>query len=64
VVARELQITGVAHTPAWDPAFPIRVFERNQFVSTGHRLPGHTEVIATPILGGLHHEYRFARRAA
>ena len=34
--------------------------ERNKFVSTGHSLPEHTEVIASPILGELHHEYRLA----
>jgi hypothetical protein len=33
-------------------------------MSAGHRLPEQTDVIATPILGGLHHEYRLARHAA
>ena len=46
------------------PGIPEPLPEPNQFVSTGHRLPEHTEVIATPILGGLHHEYRLARYAA
>jgi hypothetical protein len=31
---------------------------------TGHRLPDGQGVTATPILGGLHHEYRFTPRAA
>src|SRR5215210_5673088 len=46
------------------PGIPQPVPDADQLTSTGHRLPNHTEVIATPILGGLHHEYRLARRAA
>ena len=29
----------------------------------GHRLPAGHRVVATPIFGGLHHEYRLARAA-
>jgi putative transposase len=29
-----------------------------------HRLPAHLHVVAHPILGGLHHEYRFDEKAA
>ena len=46
------------------PGIPHPLPEQNQLVSTGHRLPEHTRVIATPILSGLHHEYRLTRDAA
>jgi hypothetical protein len=54
---------GRPHT-SLGPGIPEPLPERDQVVSTGHRLPEQTKVIATPILGGLHHEYRFARHAA
>ena len=46
------------------PGIPVPLSERKPRVSTGHRLPEHDQVIATPILGGLHHEYHWAREAA
>jgi hypothetical protein len=46
------------------PGVPEPLSEPNQVVSTGHHLPEHAQVIATPILGGLRHEYRLTRDAA
>jgi transposase InsO family protein len=42
--------------PEPSPALPQR--------PCGHRLPAGHRVVATPILGGLHHEYRLLREAA
>jgi len=46
------------------PGIPQALPDADQPVAVGHRLPEETQVIATPILGGLHHEYRLSRRAA
>jgi hypothetical protein len=46
------------------PGIPDPAPDHHHVVSTGHCVPGHTEVSATPILGGLRHEYLLVRHAA
>jgi transposase InsO family protein len=46
------------------PGIPDRRPSDSMGSSTGHRLPAEYRVVATPILGGLHHEYHLERQAA
>ena len=46
------------------PGIPDPLSDWKKPVSTGHRLAKDGQVIATPILGGLHHEYHLAQDAA
>jgi transposase InsO family protein len=46
------------------PGTPEGPFEDRTGGSNGHRLPAGYRVAATPILSGLHHEYRLERHAA
>ena len=46
------------------PGIPGRAREHPIGESRGHRLPNGYRVIATAILGGLHHEYCLERNAA
>jgi putative transposase len=46
------------------PAIPHPRPELNELIATGHHLPEHMRVVATTVLGGLHHEYHLAQKAA
>jgi transposase InsO family protein len=46
------------------PGIPDPSPELIRLVPAGHHLPKHCRVVETPILGGLHREYRLAREAA
>jgi transposase InsO family protein len=54
---------GRPHT-SLGPGLPEPSANARRPVPRGHRLPAQRRVLATPILGGLHHEYRFEREAA
>ena len=60
---RWLEALGRPHA-SLGPGIPDPLSERKQLVATGHRLPEHGRVIATPVLGGVHHEYHLAQEAA
>jgi hypothetical protein len=46
---------GIPQTP---PQLPVPLQEQR------HRIPGYLRVVARPMLGGLHHEYRLEGQAA
>lgn len=46
------------------PGVPDPPTERTPLLSIGHRLPQGSQVLATPILGGLHHQCHLAKKAA
>ena len=46
------------------PGMPDRSLAPIRPVPVGHHLPARCHVVATPILNGLHHEYRLVREAA
>jgi transposase InsO family protein len=46
------------------PGIPDRSPAPIRPVPGGHHLPARRRVVATPILNGLHHEYRLVREAA
>jgi putative transposase len=54
---------GRPHT-SLGPGIPDPSPELNRLVSAGHHVSERGRVVATPILNGLHHEYRLAREAA
>jgi transposase InsO family protein len=54
---------GRPHT-SLGPGIPDRRGERAVAGSTNHHIPEDHRVVTTPILGGLHHEYRLEPRAA
>jgi putative transposase len=46
------------------PGFPEAAAAQNSLVAPGHHVPARCRVVATPILSGLHHEYRWVPEAA
>ena len=54
---------GRPHT-SLGPGIPDPSPELNRLVAAGHHVAERGRVVATPILNGLHHEYRLAREAA
>ena len=46
------------------PGIPEASAAQNSLVAPGHHFPARCRVVATPILSGLHHEYRWVPEAA